>query len=99
MNDLTGRNDRYSDSDFELYKARELRMVLWTGGNAPHRNSQLKVSSDGFRGFVAYWEPGFCGCPDCHPLVGAGATEQEAIDDYWERWEDNSARFLDAGDL
>lgn len=28
-----------------------------------------------------------CGCPDCHPLIGTGKTEAEAIADYWEKWE------------
>ncbi len=64
----------------------EVKVVLWTGGDAPHREAQLKATPSYWRGFDAYWEPGYCGCPDCHPLVGHGDTEAEAIADYWERW-------------
>ena len=69
----------------------ELKAVLWTGGDAPNREAKLKVSPTyGPRSmqFCAYWEPGYCGCPDCHPCVGYGATEQEAIEDYWTNWEE-----------
>ena len=63
-----------------------IRAVLWTGGDAPYRQSELKVSPQ-YMGFAAYYEPGYCGCPDCHWIVGHGATEAEAVNDYWEQWE------------
>lgn len=62
-----------------------MRIVEWTGGDAPDRNVPLTVSAQ-YVGYMAYWEPGYCGCPDCRPVVGWGKTEREAIDDYWERW-------------
>jgi hypothetical protein len=64
-----------------------MNIVLWTGGNAPDRNAKLTVTPTPL-GFDAYWEPGYCGCPDCHPIVGNGRTEEQAIADYWERWEE-----------
>lgn len=67
--------------------ATDLKIVLWTGGNAPNREAKLTVSPQ-YIGFAAYWEPGYCGCPDCHLIVGGGKTEAEAIADYWERWEE-----------
>lgn len=69
----------------------ELRIVEWTGGDAPNREAQLTVATTyGPRSmqFLAYWEPGYCGCPDCHPVVGWGETEDEAIADYWNTWEE-----------
>jgi hypothetical protein len=68
-----------------------LKAILWTGGDAPNKEAKLTVLPTwGPRSqqFVAYWEPGYCGCPDCHPCQGYGATEQEAIVDYWEQWEE-----------
>ena len=69
----------------------ELKVMLWTGGDAPDRNAVLTVSPTygprRYR-FMAYWEPGYCGCEDCHPMQGFGATEQEAVTDYWEQWEE-----------
>jgi hypothetical protein len=68
----------------------DLRIVLWTGGNAPNRKAKLKVYRTGapfaHERFAAYWEPGYCGCEDCKPLVGHGRTEEEAIADYWREW-------------
>jgi hypothetical protein len=66
----------------------EIKAVLWTGGDAPDRNATLTVNPDWGGGFHAFWEPGFCGCEDCHPCYGRGATEAEAIADYWEQWEE-----------
>lgn len=34
--------------------------------------------------WVAY-DDDACGCPECHPIVGGGATELEAILDYLEQ--------------
>ena len=65
----------------------EPKVMLWTGGDAPDRNAVLTVEQfDYIRDFYAIWEPGYCGCPDCSPLVGTGETRDEAIADYWERW-------------
>ncbi len=69
----------------------ELRAILWTGGDAPNREAQLKVvptSNPYSNEFAAYWEPGYCGCPDCRPLVGYGETEKEAVAEYWSMWEE-----------
>jgi hypothetical protein len=65
-----------------------LKVMLWTGGDAPDRNAVLKVDSDYSNEFYALWEPGYCGCEDCSPIVGHGSTEAEAIENYWERWKD-----------
>ena len=68
-----------------------IKIIEWIGGDAPDRNAILKVSTtQGPRSmqFCAYWEPGYCGCPDCNPCVGWGATEKEAIADYWINWDD-----------
>jgi hypothetical protein len=65
------------------------KIVLWTGGNAPNREAQLTVKPQYSNDFAAYWEPGYCGCPDCHPIVGYGQTKEDAIADYWERWEES----------
>jgi hypothetical protein len=64
------------------------RIILWTGGNAPNRQAALKVEHSDYTDYDAYWEPGYCGCPDCHPLIGHGDTPAEAIANYWEKWED-----------
>lgn len=64
-----------------------LSIILWTGGNAPTRDAKLTVGTNPL-GFYALWEPGYCGCEDCSPIVGYGATEAEAIADYQEKWED-----------
>ena len=63
-----------------------IKVMLWTGGDAPNREAKLTVSVDYMNNFQAFWKPGFCGCEDCHPLVGTGETEQEAIEDYWASW-------------
>lgn len=64
----------------------ELRIALWTGGDAPNKQVVLHVSPQYDNSFAAYWEPGYCGCEDCHWIVGSGATPALAIEDYWERW-------------
>ena len=73
----------------------DMKIVLWTGGDAPNRQATLTVSSDSYRGpnhnYYAYWDPGYCGCPDCHPIVGYGSYPDAAIADYWEQWEDKYA--------
>ena len=69
----------------------ELKAILWTGGDAPNREAKLDVyPTGGPRSvqFAAAWGPGYCGCPDCSPCTGYGATEAEAIEDYWEHWEE-----------
>jgi hypothetical protein len=63
----------------------EVKVMLWKGGDAPNKQATLTVSPQ-YIGFSAYWEPGYCGCEDCHPVVGWGKTEEEAIADYWENW-------------
>ena len=64
-----------------------VKAILWTGSDAPNKEATLTVSPTYTNDFMAYYEPGFCGCPDCSPLVGMGSTGEEAIADYWERWE------------
>lgn len=66
-----------------------IRAMETRGSDAPHRQAELTISCDGYFGekFAAYWQPGFCGCGDCPVIVGRGTSEQEAIADYWERWE------------
>ena len=65
------------------------KTVLWTGWNAPDKKVTLAVvKQDAPYQYAAFWEPGYCVCPDCHCLVGWGATPEEAIADYWEMWED-----------
>ena len=69
--------------------ADEIRVVLWTGGDAPSESSELTVHvTDGPASmrFSAIWEPGYCGCEDCHPVVGYGPTEEAARVNYWEVW-------------
>jgi hypothetical protein len=63
----------------------ELRAVLWTGGDAPNLDAKLTVSGDNGH-WMAFWEPGYCGCPDCHCLVGVGDTPGQAEFDYWKEW-------------
>jgi hypothetical protein len=62
-----------------------LRILEWLSSEAPDRNAQLTVVPV-YVGFDASWEPGYCGCEDCKPIVGHGRTEEEAIQDYWSRW-------------
>jgi hypothetical protein len=67
-----------------------MNIMEWVGGNPESRDAKLTVSETqgpACMRFSAYWERGYCGCVDCHCIVGYGATEQEAIDDYWELWE------------
>lgn len=68
-----------------------IRVILWTGGDAPNREAKLSVTPTYHNTFFAYWEPGYCGCEDCHPVTGEGATEVEAIVAYWEAWEEKYA--------
>lgn len=67
-----------------------LRIVLWTGGDAPSRDAKLKVSTTeapySYLRYMAIWEPGYCGCEDCYPVTGWGSTPGKAIADYWEQW-------------
>ena len=63
-----------------------MRIIEWVPSEAPDRDAKLTVVRHYADHFDAYWEPGYCGCDDCHPIVGHGATEQEAIEDYWEQW-------------
>lgn len=68
-----------------------VRIILWTGGDAPSREAKLDVKPTGGpvnMAYAAYWTPGYCGCPDCHPIVGVGSIAAEAEADYWERWEE-----------
>ena len=66
------------------------KVILWTGGDAPSKTSKLRVIPQeyGPLHYAAYWDQGYCGCPDCHPIIGHGITEQEAVADYWEQWEE-----------
>ena len=69
-----------------------MRIIEWIGGNAPDRQATLKVDDSGalfaHLRYRAIWEPGYCGCRDCYPIVGYGPTPEAAIADYWEQWED-----------
>ena len=65
----------------------EIKAVLWAGGDAPNRKVKLHFGHDN-GGYFAYWQPGYCGCPDCHFIVGRGNTPEGAEKDYWEQWED-----------
>jgi hypothetical protein len=67
--------------------AEPVRILLWTGGDAPSRDSELTVEVGYDNHFHAYWEPGYCGCEDCRMIVGEGDTEADAIADYWSHWE------------
>jgi hypothetical protein len=70
----------------QVENEREMRIVEWTGEwAAPSRDSKLTVVPV-YVGFHAYWEPGYCGCEDCRPIVGHGRTEEEAVEDYWSQW-------------
>jgi hypothetical protein len=70
----------------------DLRIVLLVQADAPNRQAKLTVSRteayDARHRYMAIWEPGYCGCRDCHPIHGFGATPEEAIGDYWEQWEE-----------
>ena len=71
-----------------------MKVILWTGGNAPDRNAKLTVTiteGPASMRFCAYWEPGYCGCEDCRGaiVVGFGPTEAAAVENYWQEWEDN----------
>ena len=69
---------------------KDVKAVLWTGGDAPNRQAELTVTHDDYLGcFTACWQPGYCGCEDCRPIIGCGSTAAEAIEDYWELWEDH----------
>lgn len=65
----------------------EAKLMLWAGSDAPTRDAVLTVTNEYSNDFAAYYEPGYCGCEDCHPIVGRGKTEAEAIADYWEQLE------------
>ena len=60
--------------------------MIWTGGDAPNREAMLTASLQE-DGMAVFYEPGYCGCEDCHWIVGRGDTLQEAIADYWEQWQ------------
>jgi len=70
-----------------------MKVVMYVGGNAPTRDSELTVGGD-FHHFTAYYAPGYdvCGDPDCECreriITGSGTTEAEAIADYWAEWEE-----------
>jgi hypothetical protein len=64
-----------------------MKIVSWTGGDAPNEQAELVVTPQ-YDGFMAIWEPGYCGCEDCHPIVGTGSTPTGAISEYWARWRD-----------
>jgi hypothetical protein len=69
----------------------QIRIVEVVGGDAPTIDTPLTVSpTEGPNSlrFMAYWEKGYCGCPDCHCMIGWGPTEQEAIADYRNQWEE-----------
>ena len=38
--------------------------------------------------WCAYDDDTYCGCPDCHPVVGYGPTPEAAIADYNEKVEE-----------
>jgi len=70
-----------------------MKALLFIGGDAPTRDAELTVSPDYWRGFTAYWAPGYtpCGDADCEcrmVCTGWGMTEEEAIADYWEQWDE-----------
>lgn len=66
----------------------EIRVMEVIGGDAPNKEAKLTVSARWRNEFEAIYEPGFCGCGECPCIRGFGGTEQEAISDYWEKWED-----------
>jgi hypothetical protein len=66
-----------------------LRAMEVTGSDAPDRTASLQVQSgDGptWARFEAFYEPSYCGCADCHCIIGRGATAEEAVEAYWEEW-------------
>lgn len=68
----------------------DLRVMLWIGGDPKTRDAKLTVNpthGPASMAFCAIWEPGYCGCEDCRPITGRGATKEEAIADFWEQWE------------
>lgn len=36
------------------------------------------------------WDDNDCGCPQCHPIIGFGATEAEALQDYQQQLEEET---------
>lgn len=68
----------------------EAKLMLWAGSDALGRDAVLTISNDYLLDYAAYWAEGYCGCEDCHPIVGRGKTEAEAIADYWEQWEERT---------
>jgi len=65
-----------------------VRIIEWTGGNAPDKQATLKIDRYSTHTYQALWDPGYCGCPDCHCIVGYGPTPEAAVIDYWEQWEE-----------
>jgi hypothetical protein len=72
-----------------------LKIILWTGGDAPNREAGLSVIQHYSDTFSAYWMPGYCGCPDCHPIVGQGVSKASAIANYWEQWDEKYSEGID----
>lgn len=67
----------------------QLRAMEVTGSDAPDTTATLRVvRSDYCNGWDAYYDAGFCGCAECHCLVGHGETAEEAVEDYWLSWTD-----------
>jgi hypothetical protein len=84
--------DVSQDSESSMGKEPQVRIIEWRSGDAPNERAILKVTPTGaglesYR-YCAIWEPGYCGCRDCHPIQGFGATPEEAIGDYFEQWEE-----------
>jgi hypothetical protein len=73
-----------------------MKVLMFIGGSAPSRDAELTVIATGEGGgntFRAFWAPGYapCGDADCEcrmVCTGWGMTEEEAIADYWEQWEE-----------
>jgi hypothetical protein len=63
----------------------QVKIFEWRGADPPSREAQLTVRKD-YSEYYALWEPGYCGCEDCSPIVGYGPSEPEAIENYWFRW-------------
>lgn len=65
-----------------------IKPMLATSSDAPNRQAVLTTSEvDCMPGlFYALYEQGYCGCEDCHCLIGAGLSAEEAIADYWAQW-------------
>lgn len=38
--------------------------------------------------WMAYDDSRYCGCGECHNIVGHGTTEQEALADFWQQLEE-----------